>query len=70
MLKQRKIFTYYQGQRFEIVEDLPEIGYYIYVYNPNNNCISDHLQDTLLTAKKFAFEKYGIPVDAWKTTDS
>jgi len=58
----------YKDQRFEIVEDLPEVGFYLYVYDKYNNCIADFLQNSEIIAKEFAFEEFNIPIDSWSVT--
>jgi len=52
-------------KRFKIKEDLPDIGWYLYVYNENNKCIADHLQGSLEMVIDFAFEEYQIPKTNW-----
>ena len=46
--------------RVEIVSDYPDLGYYVYVFDANQNCIQDYLQDTLKDAIEFASEDLGI----------
>ena len=61
-----KTFTYSNDKySFEIKEDLPGVGYYLYVYDQRKKCIEDHLQDTEKMVKEFAKEKFQIPFDAW-----
>lgn len=55
----------HDGKRFEIVEDLPEVGFYLYVYL-KNKCIEDYLQSSIQTCKDFAFEKFGVPQNIWE----
>ena len=50
---------------FVIEEDLPDIGAYLYVYNPQNKCIADYLQDDVNSCKKQAFDMYGISYEEW-----
>ncbi|WP_338237894.1 hypothetical protein [Persicobacter diffluens] len=52
-------------KRFKIEEDLPEVGWYLYVYDLNDKCVADHLQDDLETIIDFAFEEYQIPKTNW-----
>jgi len=59
-----KLISKHNNLTFEIVEDLPEVGFYLYVYD-NNNCLEDHLQDTEQISKEFALEEYGVPLDSW-----
>lgn len=41
-------------------------GYYLYIYNVQaNQCLEDHLQDTLDFAKQDAYELYGVPYSVW-----
>ena len=62
------LFSKYKNQKFEIVEDLPDVGFYLYVYDEKNNCIADHLQNTEKDAKEFAFEEYEVPLKSWTET--
>ncbi len=52
-------------KRFKIEEDLPNVGFYLYVYDLKGNCIADYLQNDLKTTIDFAFEKYQIPKSHW-----
>ncbi len=61
----RKFIANHGGRRFEIVEDLPEIGFYVYIYNENGENTHDYLQDTLEMAKEFAYEDFAVPLDSW-----
>lgn len=41
-------------------------GYYLYIYdNVTQNCIEDHLQDTLDDAKAQAEEDFGLDINSW-----
>lgn len=55
--------------KFEIVEDYPEVGAYLYVYE-NDQCIRDDLQDSVAICQEVALEDYGVPLDCWKHIDS
>lgn len=59
-----KIEIVYNNLRFEIENDLPEIGSYLYVYK-DNECIGDYLQDNIDSCKQFALEEYGVPIELW-----
>jgi len=50
--------------RFEIVEDNPEVGFYLYVYD-GDRCIADYLQNDEETCKQVAFEEYGVETSCW-----
>lgn len=60
-----KIIAKHIDLRFEIEEDLPEVGFYLYVFDKNDICIADYLQETEKATKDFAFEKYGVPINTW-----
>ena len=47
-----------------IEKDLDEVGYYLYVFR-NGECINDYLQDTLILAKEFARDKFGVLENNW-----
>jgi len=51
--------------KFEIVEDNPDVGYYLYVYNSEGKCIFDYLQDSEKMCKEFALEEFGVPLAIW-----
>lgn len=63
--------AHYGGTKFEIVQDEPEVGVYLYVYD-DGRCIRDELQNDVETCKEIAFEDYGVPKEIWKRdgTDS
>lgn len=61
--------AYHNSQKFTISEDLPGIGFYLYVYNHKNFCTHDYLQDTEEATKKFAFNEFGVPIDSWETLE-
>ncbi|MFC6267829.1 hypothetical protein [Frigoriflavimonas asaccharolytica] len=52
-------------KRFKIEEDLPDVGWYLYVYDQKGKCIADHLQNDLETVINFAFEEYKVPMTNW-----
>lgn len=58
--------TNHNDNKFEIVEDLPEVGFYLYVYDRQNNCIADFSQNTKEMTKQFALEEFGVPLQSWK----
>jgi hypothetical protein len=55
----------HNGNRFEIVQDEPEVGVYLYVYD-NRQCVRDILQNDVETCIEIAFEDYGVPKDVWQ----
>lgn len=60
-----KLKAEYKGMNFEIEEDYPEVGAYLYLY-VNGRCIRDELQDSVEICKEVAFNNYGVPLDIWK----
>ncbi len=66
MNKKYRNFEYkIDDKYYEISEDLPEVGWYLKVYDRGMNCIFDHLQNDFKTIIDFAFEEYGIPRNRW-----
>jgi len=61
----KKFISKYDNRTFIIDEDLPRVGFYIYAYNTDGNCIHDYLQDNLEMAKRCALEEFGVPLDSW-----
>jgi hypothetical protein len=51
-------------RHFEIKKDSP-VGFYLYVFE-EDECVRDHLQDTLEIAMESAFVDYGVPKNAWR----
>ena len=65
-IKKYRSFEYRNNDKyFEIQEDLPEVGWYLKVYDKDMNCISDHLQNEFEIIVDFAYEEYGIPKNKW-----
>jgi len=60
MLKAR-----HDGKLYAIEQDRPEVGAYLYVYE-NGLCIQDYLQNDVNMCIEFAYEDFGVPVDAWQ----
>ena len=54
----------YNNLTFVIEEDLPEVGFYLYVYE-NGKCINDFLQDSLEECKDFALQEFNVPKNSW-----
>ncbi|MBL7811117.1 MAG: hypothetical protein JNL57_02750 [Bacteroidetes bacterium] len=61
--------TEFNGRKFKIEEDHPEVGSYLYVYD-GENCIKDYLQNDIETCKQVAFEEYKVPLDKWVLKES
>ncbi len=64
-MKFRVLTAIHKDFSFKIEEDLPEVGAYLYIYQ-NDFCIKDYLQNDIDMCKAFAYEKYLVPLDAWK----
>ncbi len=56
--------TNYDGKKFRIEEDYPEVGLYLYVYD-GEKCVKDYLQNDIEKCKQIAFEDFGVPLDKW-----
>ena len=64
-----KLKATHDEKTFEIIEDLPDIGWYVYAYDSSGHNTHDYLQDDLEMAKRCAFEEFGVPYNAWMTDD-
>lgn len=64
-MKFRIFETTHNGRKFEIEEDHPEVGAYLYVYE-GTVCVNDCLQNDIETCKQIAYEYYKIPIDNWR----
>lgn len=51
-------------RRYEIKHDR-SAGFYLFVYE-NDQCVRDHLQDTLEIAMECAWEEYGVIKNMWR----
>lgn len=60
----RILETDYNGKKFRIEEDYPEVGTYLYVYE-GEQCVKDYLQNDIEICKQIAFEYFGVPLDKW-----
>ena len=56
--------TEHEGIKLRIEESFPEVGAYLYVFK-GKKCIKDFLQNNISVCKKFALEKYGVPINQW-----
>ncbi len=65
---EQKIFREWRakwGKRsFVIEEDLPDIGFYLYVFE-NDDCLFDYLQDTFEIVVDQAWRQFRVPKDSW-----
>lgn len=55
----------YNGMKFTIEEDHPEVGCYLYVFK-DGECIYDTLQDDCYMCQKVAAKKFGVPIERWE----
>lgn len=53
-------------RKFEIADAGKDLGFYLYVYQ-GEKCTHDYLQDTMPITQQFAFKKFGVPLNAWRT---
>lgn len=56
----------HEGRVFKIVADLPEVGFYLYVYEGDRDT-HDYLQDTVEMCKRCALEHFGVPMSKWSS---
>lgn len=63
----RSWVTHHEGKRYLIKEDLPDVGFYLFVYDKSGKCTHDYLQDTLEVAKYHALSEFGVPIATWST---
>lgn len=59
----------HKGLEFEIVEDNPDVGVYLNIYE-NGKCFRDDLQNDIATCMNIAFRDYGVPKDLWSEEPS
>jgi hypothetical protein len=60
-----KLNAKHNNMTFEIVEDSPEVGFYLLCYDSLGKNIHDYLQDNPKMAKELAWEQFGVPLDSW-----
>ena len=69
MNKENKKFETYIAQKddtiFKIVEDLPGVGWYLFMYEDGKD-IYDTLQDTLKKCQEFALKEFDVPLTSWE----
>jgi hypothetical protein len=63
-MKFKKYKSEFEKFRATIEEDLPDIGWQLYVFHDEID-IYDNVQDTLKICQEEAFEEFGIPLDSW-----
>jgi len=64
-----KLTAKHNGLTFEIEDDLPDLGWMVYVYDSEGKNTHDYLQDDLEMAQRCARDEFGVPYDAWTTDD-
>ena len=68
MVERKRLRAEYNGIVFEIEEDKPEVGAYLYVYKPDE--VYDDLQNSIKDCQEIALEDFGVPMNSWKYVDS
>ena len=53
------------GWHFEIKDDFPDVGAYLYIWDEKGVGVGDHLQDSVQICMEQALEDYGVPLDSW-----
>ena len=66
MLKFRILEAKFGSRKFIIKESLPDIGWYLYVYESDGSNSYDYLQNTFEVCKRFANKRFDVPLSAWK----
>ena len=56
----------FESCTYEILEDLPEVGFYLYKYNQDGKCDYDTLQNTFETCVDVAYEEFNVPKSLWE----
>lgn len=59
----KKLEAFHNGKKYLIAEDLPQVGWYLYLFDKNGNNTHDYLQDTEQIAKEQAYEDFGVPIE-------
>ena len=62
----KKYVVHHEGCRYEIIEDLHGLGWYVWRYENSDISTHDYLQDTLEWAIDFAEEIFGVPKELWE----
>jgi hypothetical protein len=60
MQKRKKLKALFNNYKCEIIEDVVEVGFMLYIYE-GEKCIYDMNQDTIEFCQEDAFEEFGIP---------
>lgn len=63
--KFKKYIALKDKRKFIIEEDVPEVGWYLKVYE-NEKCVSDYLQNTFEIACEQAQEIYQVDLSEWQ----
>jgi hypothetical protein len=53
-----------EKKTFRIVEDNPDVGAYLYVFE-EDKCVFDYLQKDVDTCKALALEEFAVELDSW-----
>ncbi|MFK7981855.1 MAG: hypothetical protein AB8G86_17875 [Saprospiraceae bacterium] len=67
-MQYKKYQCKFKEKTYIIEEDLPEVGWYFYVFDKSGKCIADYLQDSYKIIIEFAEENFQIPKENWKET--
>lgn len=66
LIQYRQFKVKHKDKVYVIEESLPEIGWYLNVYDKNGVLKYDYLQYTYDVCKRVAEEKFGVPLSAWE----
>lgn len=62
----KKYQSDFKEKKYVIEEDMPEVGWYLYIFDKSGKCIADYLQDNFKIVVDFAEEEFKIPKESWK----
>jgi hypothetical protein len=76
-MEYKRVTATYQGREYVIEESSPEVGAYLFGFTAPTAYVAeeqrftgptefDYLQDSMQECQEFAFEDYGVPLDAWR----
>ena len=58
-------YSDWNNKRFQVVEELPEIGSHLIIYNVKDEFLEKYLKEDAWTCMDFALEKFRVPRDSW-----
>jgi len=68
-IERKRLKAEYNGNTFEIAEDKPEVGAYLYAFISDGRQF-DYLQNSIVDCQEFALEEFNVPILNWFFVDS